>query len=268
MVSVRAVVIRFTAGVAAVLAFAPVMPLALSAQQPAAAPPEFVLLNVVEVRPDSMADYVALQKSETMPALQKAGIEWRDAWRAATFGDAFTIAYVTPIKSFAQFDEPPPTRRALGEEGYRTYIAKLRKLTNGVRMYALRGRPDLGYRSDGAAMPKLAVLASIEVNPGHQQEWESFVKNDWGPALKKGGVPSYSVSQVIFGGNIAEYHTFTPIANFAELDKGHPIQRAMGEDALNKLMAKVGPSIHRAERIIIRYDDELSFRVKTTSDAR
>lgn len=268
MVGVRAVVIRFIAGVGAVLALAPVMPSALRAQQPAAAPPSFVLLNLVDVRPDAMADYVALQKSETMPALQKAGIEWRDAWRAATFGDAFTVAYISPIKSFAQFDEPPPTRRALGEEGYRTYIAKMRKLVNGVRMYALRGRPDLGYRSEGAAMPKLGVLASIEVNPGRQQEWETFVKNEWAPALKKGGAPSYSVNQVVFGGSIGEYYTFTPLPNFAELDKGHPIQRAMGEDALNRLMAKVGPSVHRAERIIIRYDDELSFRVKTTSAVR
>jgi hypothetical protein len=268
MVNVRALVIRFMAGVGAVLALAPAIPLALSAQQPAAAPPQFVLLNIVDVRPDAMAEYVALQKSETMPALQKAGVEWRDAWRAATFGDAFTVAYISPIKSFAQFDEPPPTRRALGEEGYRTYIAKMRKLVNGTRMYALRGRPDLGYRSDATAMPKLGILASVEVNPGQQQEWENFVKNDWGPALKKGGAPSYSVNQVVFGGSIGEYYTFTPIPSFAELDKGHPIQRTMGEEAMNRLIAKVGPSIHRVERFVIRYDEELSFRVKTTSDAR
>ena len=60
--------------------------------------PSFMTLRVTDVKPDMMSDFVALQKSDTIPGLQKAGIEWRDAWRAAVVGSANTIAFITPIK--------------------------------------------------------------------------------------------------------------------------------------------------------------------------
>jgi hypothetical protein len=200
--------------------------------------------------------------------LQKAGIEWRDAWRAGMFGSTYTVAYITPITSFAQFDGPTPIEKALGAEGAKAYNAKAGKMVSSMRRSALRTRPDLGYRTEGAAMPKLGVLATVEVMTGKQPDFETMLKNEWTPALKKAGVSMYSVSQVLMGGAIGEYYTFTPIENFAALDKGHPIQQSLGEAGLNKLMARLGPSIHRAERIVIRYDDELSFRTKATSQVR
>jgi hypothetical protein len=108
----------------------------------------------------------------------------------------------------------------------------------------------------------------VEVVTGRQPEFEAILKNDWAPALKKAGVPSYGVSQVMLGGAITEYYTFTPLENYAQLDKGHPIQQSLGEAGLNELMAKMGATIHHAERIVIKYDDELSFRTKATSQAR
>src|SRR5689334_5885075 len=59
---------------------------------PKAMSPQFVILRIVDVKPDSMADFVALQKSDTVPGLKKAGIEWRDTWRAAVVGSPNTVA--------------------------------------------------------------------------------------------------------------------------------------------------------------------------------
>jgi hypothetical protein len=236
-------------------------------QQPPAAPIA-LMLTIVDVKPDMMADYVALQKNETIPNLQKGGVEWRDAWRAGFFGTTYTVAYVTPLASFARLDGPTPIEKAVGADGARAYEAKIAKMVASMRRYALRDRADLGYRTEGGAMPKLGVLASVEVITGRQPEFETILKNEWAPALKKAGVPSYSVSQVMLGGAITEYYTFTPLENFAQLDKGHPIQQSLGEAGMNQLLAKMGATIHHAERIVIRYDDELSFRTKTTSQAR
>jgi hypothetical protein len=236
-------------------------------QQPPT-PPVALMLTLVDVKPDMMADYVAFQKNETIPALQKAGIEWRDAWRAGFFGMTYTVAFITPLASFGRLDGPSPIEKALGAAGARAYEMKIAKMVNSMRRYALRDRPDLGYRTEGGAMPKLGVLASVEVITGRQPEFEGMLKSDWAPALKKAGVPSYSVSQVMLGGAITEYYTFTPLESFAQLDKGHPIQQSLGEAGMNELMAKMGAYIHHAERIVIKYDDELSFRTKTTSQAR
>jgi hypothetical protein len=225
--------------------------------------PPFVMLRITDVKLDMMSEYVALQKSDTIPGLQKAGVEWRDAWRSAVVGTANTIAFVTPLKSLADLDGDNPMQRAVGAEGYRAYMDKMSKVIASSRVYILRPRPDLGYRSEAAGndMPsKLGVLADVQVVPGRQPDFEAILKTEWAPGLKKANVPSYTVSEVLFGGGIGQYYTFTPIANFAALEKGHPIQQSLGEAGLNRLMAKMGPSIRHAERIIIRYDEELSFK--------
>jgi hypothetical protein len=241
-------------------------PSATAATPPAA--PAFIRLTIVEIRPDMVADYVALQKSETMPALQKAGVAFRNAWRTGVFGSSFTVAYIAPLGSFASLDEPNPLLKSMGEEAYRAYQVKMAKLITSSRTYALRDRPELGLKTEGAPMAKLGVLASVEVTPGRAMEWETILKNEWTPALKKAGVANYAVNQVVFGGSAGQYYTFTPIENFAQLDKGHPITQSIGEAGLNKLLAKMGPSTRSVERFIIRYDEELSFKTKQTSDAR
>jgi hypothetical protein len=233
-----------------------------------ATPPVFVRLNIVEIRPEMMAEYVALQKAETIPALQKAGMPYRNAWRTGAFGSTFMVAYITPIKSFAQLDEPNPIVKAMGEEAARAYMAKMAKLITSQRLYALRDRPDLGLRTEGTPMAKLGVLAEVEVVPGRALEWEGILKNEWTPALKKAGVANYAVNQVIFGGSAGAYYTFTPIENYAQLDKGHPITQSIGEAGMNKILAKMSASTRSVERFIIRYDEELSFKTQQTSEAR
>jgi hypothetical protein len=239
---------------------------AAAATPPAA--PTFIRLAIVEIRPDMVADYLAMQKSETIPALQKAGVPYRHAWRTGQFGTGFTVAYLSPIKSFAMLDEPNPVVKALGEEGARQHGMKMAKFIASSRTYALRDRPDLGIKTEGAPMAKLGVLASVEVVPGRAIEWETILKNEWTPALKKAGVASYGVSQVVFGGSAGQYYTFTPLENYAQLDGGHPIIKAIGEAGMNRIMAKMGPSTRSVERFIIRYDEELSFRMQQTSEVR
>ena len=225
--------------------------------------PTFMMLRITDVKPEMMSEFVAFQKSDTIPNLHKAGVEWRDAWRNAAVGTPFTVAFITPLKSTADLDGESPMEKALGKEGARAYLDKAAKLIVSTRAYIIRGRPDLGYQAEGTAAqtpPKLGVLADVQVIPGRQPDFETLLKTEWSPNLKKANVVSYHVSEVVFGGMIGQYFTFTPIANFAAIEKGHPIQQSLGEAGLNKLMAKMGPTIRQAERFIIRYDDELSFR--------
>jgi hypothetical protein len=242
-------------------------PSAMASATPPAAP-VFVRLAIVELRPDMLSEYVALQKSDTIPGLQKGGVPWRNAWRTGNFGSSFTVAYITPLKSFATLDEPNPLMKAMGEEAYQQYLAKMAKLITSQRVYALRDRPDLGLKTEGTPMAKLGVLASVEVVPGRATEFETILKTEWTPALKKAGVPNYGVSQVIFGGSAGQYYTFTPIENYAQLDAGHPIVKSIGEAGMNRIMAKLGNSTRSVERFIIRYDEELSFKTQQTSEVR
>lgn len=241
--------------------------LPLSAQ---VAPPasRLLSLNILSIKPGMMPAYIDFQKNEAIPAMQKGGQMWRESWRTAVFGDPNEVAHVTEIKGFEQYDSPSPLRKALGEAGYTAYLAKISSLVTAQRTYAIRTRPDLGYVADPAARPKMAILTTVEVKSDKLMDFEAFVKGEWIAALKKGGGKHYSVSQVVYGGSTTEFMTLVGIDTFADLAKGHPVTKALGEEGIVKLMAKSGGFAQRVDRRIIRLDSDLSFEVKSTADNR
>jgi hypothetical protein len=256
----RGLAFVFTLVVLAVAVFSGARP---TAQSPAPAP-TLAQLVMVDVRPDGWDDYVALQKAETIPALQKAGIASRHAWRATSLGKMFRVAYVSPMTTFGQFDDQGPIAKALGEAGAKAYNAKLRKLLNGAEYQVLRVHPELSFGLDGP-MQKLGVLTHVKTVPGRQFEFEALLKDGWMPALKKAAVPGYVVDEVVMGGGMGEYYTFTAIPNYASLDAGHPIVKALGQADYQALVTKMGVTLQSVEREVIKLDEELSFDTKTTT---
>jgi len=232
-----------------------------AAAAPAAAPMPgaSIYLAVVHVKPGSWEDYVALQKSEAMPALQKGGRASRQAWRPQSFGQSYEVAFLYPVKSWAELDDAPPLRKALGADGEKAYNAKIRPMVDSSRYYALRERPDLGFVADQSARPKLGILAHIQVIPGKQAAFESILKTEWAPLLKKAGVPLYGVYEVTMGGNMGEYYTFTPIENFAALDAGHPILKVVTPAQYGVLLGKIGAVVSSVERTMDKFDEDLSY---------
>ena len=57
----------------------------------------------------------------------------------------------------------------------------------------------------------------------------------------------------------------TRIDSFADLDKGHPVTKALGEAGLVKLMTTSGLYTKQIDRTIIRLDPDLSFAVKASA---
>jgi len=229
-----------------------------SAQSPAPPASSLAQLVIVDVKPEAWDDYVALQKAETIPALQKGGIERRSAWRPQALGKGFRVAYIYPIASLGVMDDKGPIVKALGEDGAKAYNAKLRKLLNATQSLAIRTRPDMGY-GGGGPVPTLGVVAHVQTVAGRQFEFEAFLKDQWAPALKKAGVPLYGVHEVLVGGEMGEYYTFTPIPNFASLDSGHPILKALGQAEYQSLISKMGATLRSVEREVMKFDEELSF---------
>jgi hypothetical protein len=123
---------------------------------------------------------------------------------------------------------------------------------------AIRTRTDLSYGLDGPPAP-LGVVARVQTVGGRQFEFETFLKDQWGPALKKAGVPRYVVQEVVMGGEMGEYYSFTAIPSFASLDAGHPIMRALGQAEYASLLGKMGATIRSVEREVMKLDEELSF---------
>ncbi len=243
-----------------------------SAQTPASAAkdpmmtPQLLLVQVVSVKPEATPQYIALQKSDVIPALQKAGVKDREVWQAAVFGITSEVATVTAIADMSEFDGPNPMTKALGAEGYQAFLGKVRPLVTSTRNFLIQTRPELSFGN--VTNTKLAIRTNVQVAPNKQLEFEAFLKNEFIPVLKKAQVKRYTVARVLYGGSTMEYVTVLAIDNFADVAKGHPIVRVLGEDGANKLNARAGAFVTSAERYVMRLNEELSFKVATTAEAR
>ena len=219
---------------------------------------QLLMINEVNLKPDTAPEWAELHKTETIPAQKKSGLQWRDTWANGPGGDPYLRATVVPISSLAVFDGPNPLLKALGEQGFAAYMAKNRRLVAGARSTIVVTRPDLGFGTRPATH-KLAILTIVNAASGRGPDFEALLKSDVVPALKKGGVTYYSVVQVVFGDDVNKYMTLTPVSDYAELAKGSPIERALGAEGMAKLTQKAGPLVTRLERRIIRYLPDLSF---------
>jgi len=225
--------------------------------------PEWFSVAIVRVRPDSFVDWQNLQKNVVIPALKKSGLKSREIWEAGVFGEVTEVVVVTPIESFAQYDDVPRLRKALGEDAYRDYLEKVRKYVTSSRTMAAQSHPDLSYMGKMASMtspPKLAVVNSTHVVPGHTFAFENLIKTEVIPAMKKVGVIGYVVSRTELGGDPYEYTSLTFYDNFAEIGKGSPVARALGTQGVVRLSAKISGMIASQERVVARYNSELSFQ--------
>jgi hypothetical protein len=230
----------------------------------AGAPPELLSINVVHVKPELLTEWEDFQRKEVIPTLQKGGVKLRDAWRTA-IGEAYEFAFVSPLANFAARDDSSPIVKALGEEGARAYGSKSRRFVASSRSYVVRIRPDLSYAGEWA--PTLAVLSTVSIAPGRMTDYTNFIKNEILPVQKQAQAP-YLVSQTVFGGDANEVVALSLVKTFADLDKGPATVRVLGPEAAAKLTQKTAGLVMHAERMVIRYVPDLSFKVATATSSK
>ncbi len=224
---------------------------------------EWSSISVVRVKPDMITEWQDLQKNVVNPALKKAGLKERSVFETAVFGQAFEYVVLTPISSFAQYDEPVGMlRKALGENAYRDYVTKSRRCVVSMQTFAELSRLDLSYMGKMATMtgpPKLAVVTSLSVLPGRAIAFENLVKNEVLPVMKKADVIAYFLSQTMFGGDGWGYTSVILYDSFAEIGKGSPFVRVLGQTGAATFFAKLAGVVAHQERVIARYNADLSF---------
>jgi hypothetical protein len=237
------------------------------AQAPAESP-QLISVTFAQVKPSAWSQFMDMQRDESVPMLKKAGLPWRVVWSSGVFAEGFTAVSVTPIASMAQYDQPGPAMRVLGEEGARAYNAKLREMFTESRTFLMRTRPDMSFRTDPNATPRMAVVTTVSVVPGRTADFEALIKSDVVPALKKAGVKTYSVSQTVLGGDVNEYTLLMHFDNFAAMDQPWGLEKALGQDGALALVKKFSGIIAHQERRFMRHMPEMSFQTATPQTSR
>ena len=220
--------------------------------------PSLLWVNVTRVKPDMTQEWEKIQQNEFTPALKKGGVPFREVWQTAMFGDPFEYALVTPIQKFAQFDGPSALVKALDKDGAATLLNKVRRCVADTHGSAVRFRPDLSIMGN-MQEAELAVISTVRVASGRSQDFENWLKNDYVPALKKAEPAGYMVHQTVFGGNANDWVTLLLIKKFGDLDAGPMLNRAVGEEAASKIIAKAAGIVISLERSVSRHRADLSY---------
>jgi hypothetical protein len=239
------------------------MAAACPAQTDTSKSPSLLGVLVSRVKPDMIQEFENLSKNELNPALKKAGVPFRQVWTTATFGNLYEYVSVSPIDKFADFDGTPALDRALGKDAAATLLAKFRRCVGDSRRSAIRFRPDLSIVKDSVT-PTMAVITTVHAAVGKGPDFESWLKNDLVPGLRKSEIDGYWVHQTVFGGDVGEWTNLTLVRNYADLDGEGPLIRALGRENAAKIIAKSSPFIVSVERSIARTRPDLSYDTTQT----
>jgi hypothetical protein len=231
----------------------------LDAQRANSPQPEMYRLNLVTVKRGMMPDFIKFQAAEMVPALKKGGIPARMVWTSGEFGETHRLAAFVPVKDMAQYDGPSPLVAALGE-GAAALNARNASFTESNTYVLVRTRPDLSYVPDPKAPPAaLAVVSEVEVMGGRRQDFEATLKKEVLPLMQQAKVRSYSVLEVVLGGNVGTYYTSIGYDSYAALGKGHPFEVVVGPGGSAKIEAKFTGIVKNLTRTVVRFNPDLSF---------
>jgi hypothetical protein len=229
-----------------------------NAQTPPAAASQLVILSIIDVKPDQMSEFGLLQ-AEVMAAQRAGGQPWRETWHTATFGLPFRVGVLSPVDGLGQLDGQTYTAKGVGVAAATALNQRGRRMIDRQQIYLLQLRPDLGIGTR-PAKTTLGVLSYLSVAPGREPDLERVLKTDVHAALRQVGVGYYGVSRVVYGGDTSQYLTLLMFQDFSDLDRGHPLERALGADGLAKLQGKLTGVMTKLERHVVRVNDALSFR--------
>ncbi len=229
--------------------------------QPAAAP-TWLRVDTIRVKPESWAEYRAIERDEVIPALKKAGTPYRAAWTVAEFGPAYQLTLVRPVADFGIYDTGDSFSRSLGPREAERLRDRLRRCMLSRETAALLQRSDLSVVEAGRPF---AVVSTLTVAIGRDQEYEAFLRETL-PAVRKAGV-AYGVYQRVYGPT-----AWLLVQNLDSLSQlAHPtpgLFRAYGQEEADRRLGQLSGVVTSVDREVLRFDPELSFSAPPPPSAR
>ncbi len=213
-------------------------------------------VDIMEVIPDQLDEFIEIQLEQVNPALRRAGVPWRSAWRTAEFGNLYERMFVTSMDDLAELDRGGPLAFALDRRDRERIDERVRRTISGHRSYALRYRPELSVESPNAGGLALAWITTLEVAPGRLADWQAFMR---------ARLPQFRGENVVFGmyerylgTGAAVWQLVENHSSFTELNSPTIMQRALGARTSDTAAGLAGVVLS-VERTVLRYDPELSF---------
>ena len=217
---------------------------------------DWLQVDIVNVVPNQLDEYVELQLEEVNPALQQAGVPWRSVWRIAEFGNSYEIQLVTPMSGLSQYDTGGHLARVMEPSKRLDLVDRLRRMTVSRKRYAMRYRTDISVESDEMSGRTLARVTNVVVAPGRRDAWEEFLLKN--VAAFSDAELVFGVYERVFGPGPSSWLIVENYSSFGQLEEPSLLVRAYGPDA-STIASELSGVITSIERTVLRYDAELSY---------
>jgi hypothetical protein len=222
------------------------------------AKPSWTLITIFKIRPEMRSEFESMQK-EISAAYKQAGAGSRTVWQDF-LGDANTYTAVTSIPNFAAFDGPMPLNKALGQDRADALRKRLSSTITDLRRMVVENKMDLSMVGESYQPLPYAVVAEARALPNRDKEYEGWIKQEFLPAMKQGGIKELYTMRVVFGATGGDYVMVVPVPNMAAIDQGHPAWKMEGgRAAAEKMFARGHDLSEPGEVSIVRYMPEASY---------
>jgi hypothetical protein len=209
------------------------------------------------VKPEMRPRFEAYVK-QIMAAYRKAGIPWFLTVQNVA-GDTTEYTTVVPIMKFGDLDGPEVPVKVLGEEEWGRLSRKVdRCYSTQSRQYAAR-LSELEIKKEDVPMGIYWLETRTQVAQGRMEDYLTWLKNDYLPALQKAGVSRFFVSRPIFGGEGSEVVSSRMLRNLAEIDGGPVLTKALGEDGARAANARLVPLVRSSTTRIVLVRTDLTY---------
>jgi hypothetical protein len=195
---------------------------------------------------------------QVVAAHRKAGIPWFLTLQNFA-GDTTEYTTVVPVARFGDLDGPPVVLKVLGEQGWRTLSRKLdRCYTTQSRQYAVR-QPELEIDRVDVPIRVYWLETRTLVAQGRVDDYLSWLKSDYLPALQTAGVAHFLVWRPVFGGEGGEVVSSRMLRDLAEIDDGPVLTKALGEAGARAVNAKAAPLVRSSTTRIVLLRTDLTY---------
>ena len=213
-------------------------------------------VTFLTIKQDRVGDFQAAVK-ELHAAYAKAGsTHYVSIWLALTGPRVYAV--VSYSQKWADLDAGPDPALKDQAADVARINARISTCIEGSRRIIAEVQPDFSFQT-GTDMPQMIRVLTTDVRPDKFKEYLDLVKSDIVPAAHKGGLKVYQFSETRYGGPNTQVTSVSGMENWAELDGDFGVQKGLGKDGYQALLAKVRPLIVQSEVEEFRYQPDLSY---------
>ncbi len=236
-----------------ILAMAVVATLASSAFAEAA---NIRSVTLYTIKPDRVGDFQAAVKEFDAILLKAGSDHYGSTWLSVTGPHEYArVSYYTKWAELDVMTDP----KTKDQEGDLSRIrARIADCTLSTRRIIDEIIPELSLPPT-AEIPKMIRVLVTDVRPDKVGDYRELMKNEILPAVKKGGVTSYSFAARRFGAPNTQFISVAGMDSWSDFDGGFAAEKGLGKEGYQALVVKVRMLITSSQYDVYRFQPDLSY---------